>query len=595
MIMHRSARLAPLALVLFAACAGDTPGGGSGGRPVDCNASDSTKAVTALAVGEMKVLSGNATNCVRLAGSGGTSSYLAIVNNVGETADVTRTFKLAVDLDAQPAAAVSADLASAGAGANAALAGALTAGPRMHDAHERLLAAARRFDLGGVRSARTATSSSPALASGIRGAIFPTGATPSIGQVATVRVPSVAAGDEPCDDFTTVTTTVKFVSQRAIIIQDNASPANGFSDADFQAIGNEFDNLIYATDTTYFGTGSDEDGNGRIIILYTPEVNKATPRNSTSLLAGFFWAGDLFPRTGSGNQACTQSNVGELFYLLVPDPTGTFSSARQVADVREKTRGTVAHEFQHMLNAGSRLNNNAVSSFEAVWLDEALAHMAEELVGRAKLGAGPLQELTHAQVFDAGNGLKDYNAFFYQNFARFDDWLRDPGAKAPISAQADSSLAVRGAAWALVRYAADNYSGDNPKTFLRGLAAGPGIGIANLKSKLVGGVTLETVLTGWQVANFADNMGIPNLPQRLTYRSWNMREAVSGAINGAYPLKVTRIPTGNTISDDVRSTGGASYYFADVAGGLFLALQLTNGAGTTAGFQDGRLTLLRVQ
>jgi PAS domain S-box-containing protein len=63
----------------------------------------------------------------------------------------------------------------------------------------------------------------------------------------------------------------------------------------------------------------------------------------------------------------------------------------------------VAHEFQHMLNAGSRLNNPAVRDFEDVWLDEALAHLAEELVGRARIGVGPMQELTHASVYDVGN------------------------------------------------------------------------------------------------------------------------------------------------------------------------------------------------
>ena len=589
MTMSRHLRLAPLAFILAAACKGTEPGGGTIVKPASCSAGDQAVAPTSLAVGEARVLSGNAVNCIRLSGNSG-SQYLAVVGNVGTTSDQVQTYKLGDDASAASAALV-ADLATQ----PAALIDAVTAEARTNDIHERLLAEARTLDLVGARAtlAARAATSAPSLSSGIRGAIFPTGTTPSVGQTAQVRVPSLKSGDKPCDVFTTVNTTVKYVSQRAIIIQDDASPANGFSTSDFQAIGAEFDNLIYATDTAYFGKGSDEDANNRIIILYTPEVNKATPRGSTSLLAGFFWAGDLFPRTGSG--ACNQSNVGELFYLLVPDPTGTFSSARQVSDVREKTRGTVAHEFQHMLNAGSRLNNPQVNDFEDVWLDEALAHMAEEVVGRAKIGAGDLQELTHAQVFDAANGLKDYNAFFFQNFARFEDWLRNPGAKAPISAQADTSLAVRGAAWALVRYAADNYSGDNPKAFLRALATGPGVGIANLTSKLAGGASLETLVTGWQVANYADNLGIPNLPQRLTYRSWNMRDAVSGAINGAYPLAVSTITADGTISGSVRSTGGAQYYRFPIASGDFGALQLTNSAGTAVGFADGRLTLLRIQ
>jgi hypothetical protein len=598
--MPRFQRLAaPLALALLAvACKGTEPDDPKIVPPADCSATMETVVPTAVAVGEVKVLSGAAANCVRLEGAGASSQYIAIVANDSVTPDAAQHFRLFVDAPA--AAAIAADRATLAAPSPDALVASLTAAPRLNDVHERLLGEARRLDLAGARATRAArladgTSTAPSLAlpGGIRGGIFPTGSTPAVGQSATVRVPSLKSGDAPCSVFSTITATVKHVSQRAIVLQDDASPANGFTTTDFQAIGAEFDNLIYATDTAYFGAGSDEDTNGRIVILYTPEVNKATPRGSGSLLAGFFWAGDLFPRTGTGG--CNQSNVGELFYLLVPDPTGTFSSARQVTDVREKTRGTVAHEFQHMLNAGSRLNNPAVRDFEDVWLDEALAHMAEELVGRAKVGAGPLEELTHAQIFDVGNNLRDYNAFFFQNFARFEDWLRDPGNKAPVSEQADTSLAVRGAAWALVRYAADNYSGDNPKAFVRALATGPGVGIANLTSKLSGGTSLETLLTGWHVANYADNLSIPNLPQRFSYRSWNIRDVVGNAVGGAYPLAITTITADATQPGDARSSGGAVYYRFPVTGGSTGALQLTNGTGTMAGFAGGRLVLLRTQ
>lgn len=601
--MLRTQRLAaPLALALLAACKGTEPEPPKVVPPSDCSATDAAVVATAIAVGEARVLSGAAANCVRLPGSGSGSQYVAIVANDSAVPDVVQQFTLAANTGA-PAPAPAASREPVASAPATVLAARLTAGPRPHDVHERLLAEARRLDLAAARTARAARaarlagepSAAPSLAlpRGIRGGVFAEGTTPTVGQSASVRVPSLKAGDSPCSVFTTVTATVKHVSQRAIILQDDAAPLNGFSSADFQAIGTEFDNLIYATDTSYFGAGSDEDSNNRIIILYTPEVNKATPRGSNSLLAGFFWAGDLFPRTGSGG--CNQSNVGELFYLLVPDPLGTFSTARQVSDVREKTRGTVAHEFEHMLNAGSRLNNPAVREFEDVWLDEALAHMAEELVGRRKLGYTDLQELAHAQVFDAGNNLRDYNAFFFQNFARFEDWLRDPGNTAPISEQADTSLAVRGAAWALVRYAADNYSGDNPRAFLRALATGPGVGIANLTSKLAGGTSLEMVLSGWHVANFADNLNIPNLPQRLTYRSWHIRDVVGSAVGGSYPLAITTISGDGTHANDARSTGGAVYYRFSVAGGSFTALQLTNGAGTTAGFSGGRLVILRAQ
>ena len=55
MPMSRAVRLAPLALVVLAACGKDTtpPTIGNGGPPVDCVATDAGTALTALAVGEV--------------------------------------------------------------------------------------------------------------------------------------------------------------------------------------------------------------------------------------------------------------------------------------------------------------------------------------------------------------------------------------------------------------------------------------------------------------------------------------------------------------------------------------------------------------
>ena len=88
--------------------------------------------------------------------------------------------------------------------------------------------------------------------------------------------------------------------------------------------GRSFDNNTFVTDSSYFGNPSDVDGNGRIILLFTGEVNKLTPADSPGgFVGGFFFAGDYFPKTGPVDQSCTESNNGEIVYLLAPDPTGT--------------------------------------------------------------------------------------------------------------------------------------------------------------------------------------------------------------------------------------------------------------------------------
>ena len=336
-------------------------------------------------------------------------------------------------------------------------------------------------------------------------------AIPAVGDRTNYRVPTQ---NDPCNKFTTITAQVQYINDKVIIYTDVAAPANGFTATDYQVIGDEFSSLIYPTDVSYFGTPLDLDNNSRIIILYTPEVNKLTPSGSSGFVGGFFWAGDLFPVS-----ECPQSNVAEMFYVLAPDPTGTINNnVRSTTSVRQGTRGTIAHEFQHMINASERIRSPISQPFEDVWLDEALAHFAEDAVGRAIRGIGEADDANFNRTL--GGNANDFNAFFFQNFARFRTWMRDPGPLAPTSSLADTSLAVRGAAWALLHYTADQYApGGDIKAFTKKLAGGPDVGIVNLV-KAAGNVSWDVLVSGWLAANYADNLGIPaslrSTPTRCT-------------------------------------------------------------------------------
>ena len=572
-----TARRSTLALALLgavAACKGEpTPPPPAAA----CDPNEAGSTAFQLAVGGVQSLSGNeAVGCLRLEGTATPSTYIAIAANAATASDVDAAFRLVTARGTAAATSASLDVATV----RRSITGFTPSAT--HAVHDRLRLKER--ELRQLHPDAPLASQAPASAPGVRGAIFV--GTPSVGQVVTINAPGLGADDRPCSDFTALRGRVMHISQKAIIVQDTTSPANGFTDADFASIGAEFDDLIWRTDTTYFGNPSDSDVNTRIVIFYTPHVNKATPRNSTSILAGFFWAGDLFPRG-----ECAQSNQGELFYLLVPDPTGVFSGARQVADVRERTRGTVAHEFEHMINAGVRIRTGA-SALEDVWLDEALAHFAEEMVGRAKLGASDSEELTHARVFDSANNLRDYNAFFFQNFARFRYWLDAPGKASPTSEAADSSLAVRGAAWALLRHSADHYAGGNIPNFTRRLVIGPQVGVSNLQGRT--NVPFDQIMARWLVANYADNLGIPGLASVHTYPSWNMRDAVSNAVRTSYPLAVTTLVVGGTQANTVRSGSGWYYKLQLEAGAPRTSLSLQNSSGR-AGYPNARLILLRQQ
>ncbi len=540
-----------------------------------------------LATGEVRVLSSADTKgCIKIASTAAASQYIVIAANTNAVPDVLNTYAIKSDegenIPAGNLLVSPTRLISQLSVAPVELPGALQA------TFESNLRRMERRELD-IRGA-SREYQSRMLDGGIRKSVS-AAAIPNVGDKTTYKVPKT------CTNFTTVTATVRYISTRAIIYTDDTSPANGFTDTDFQEIATEFDNLIYPTDVSYFGTPLDQDNNSRIVILYTPEVNKLTAANSNGFVGGFFFAGDLFPTTGTNS--CAQSNVAEIFYLLTPDPLGSINNnVRTKAQVRQGTRGTIAHEFQHMINSSERFRSTVTKDFESIWLDEALAHFAEDLNGRVLKGLTETGNYTFAQLFTNAN---DYNAFFFQNFARLRLYLANPGPNAPTSRFADSSLADRGAAWALLRYTADQYApGGNVQAFIKSLVPGPDTGVVNLRSH-AGNVPFDTLVAGWMVANYADDAGIPGLAARYTYKTYDMRDNTRRATNDpspTFPLVPTQVSGSGFLAANLqaRSASGNYFIFTRAAGApartfRFLKTDLT----TAASFAGANFVILRTQ
>jgi hypothetical protein len=547
-----------------------------------------------LATGAVRVISSNETKgCIKIASTSAASSYVVIAANLNPQPDVVSIFALKSDEgETIPANNLLVTPSRVAAQLNIAtpdIPGALQAKfeGRMRRTEK------RELDFRAGKRAFAAKMANPSVR------MSQSVAVPNVGDKSSFKVPAKfdASGTYQgggCATFTQVSATVKYVSARAIIYLDDSAPAGGFTDSDFQAIATEFDNLIYPTDVDYFGTPLDQDGNSRVIILYTPLVNKLTPSGQNGFVGGFFFVGDLFPTA-----QCSQSNVSEIFYLLAPDPNGTINNnVRTTTSVRQGTRGTIAHEFQHMINGSERFRSPVTEESEAIWLDEALSHFAEDLNGRALRG---LNETGNYADVDLRASFNDYAAFFFQNFARFRLYLANPGPQSPTSSAADTSLAVRGAAWALLRYTADHYSpGGDVKAFIRALVPGPDTGVVNL-TRRAGNVPFDTLDAGWLVANYADDLGIPNLPAKYTYKTYNMRDAVRGASNSPnpiFPLSPTLISgSGFAVTGvSVRSGSGWYYSFFRGAGDAARSFRfLNNDLATAASFFGANLILLRTQ
>ena len=146
------------------------------------------------------------------------------------------------------------------------------------------------------------------------------------------------------------------VTDKAIVVADTGNPVGGFTADEYRSIGVTFDTLVDPIDRGAFGAPSDIDNNGHVIMFFTQAVNELTPPQSSTVTLGFFYARDLFPKAAPAPGPCLGSNVGEVFYLLVPDTGGVVNTnKRSNSLVTTLTNGTVAHEYQHLINASRRM------------------------------------------------------------------------------------------------------------------------------------------------------------------------------------------------------------------------------------------------
>jgi hypothetical protein len=583
----------PAALILAVAC-----GGGGDGTGVVTTPSD----ISSMNVGDVRVLNpGDIPNGIDLPAGSGARDYVIIVGNTSAAHDVSASFVVKADKSTTGIFGIEA---AADLQAQSSLQ--LNQVPLARTPQEAVESRVRSFE-------RTRlvmrTPSGPLGISGLsarRSAQVSQASVPAVGDVINVKIPD-ASTTNLCANFISTQAVVASVSRRAILMVDtlDGPPSLLFTQAQMDAITQEFDTLTFPTDSSYFNNPTDVDGNGRIIMLFSGQINKLTPPGTSGgFVGGFFFAGDFFPTVGTSQaQGCAESNGAEIFYLLSPDPTGKFGNVRSTSSVFQGTRGTIAHEFQHMINAGNRFQNPLVSHFESTWLDEALAHFAEDAVGRVQRKFGDLQALTFSDVLPCSpcSQSNDFNAFFFQNLARLTDWMDKPDQFSPTSAMADTSLATRGAAWAIVRYAADNYSNALPRTFTRALVAGPDTGVKNFVAATKS--PIDTVVKGWLVSMYADHLGITGLDAKYQYRSYNFRSVMPPVARSvlnqsvaAYPLRIQSIGSGSDNISAKNLSGTGSFFRLTVASGAGEKnVKILDASGNVASFSGEHIYVLRVQ
>jgi len=121
------------------------------------------------------------------------------------------------------------------------------------------------------------------------------------------------------------------------------------------------------------GHESDVDQDGKIIVYFTPAVNRLG-QNGGGFVTGFFFGGDLFPSSSTPS-----SNEAEILYALVPDPDGRWGADLTQGFWSSNIGPTIlTHEFQHMINFNYKAIQHTLGGEEA-WMNEGLSHFLEDL------------------------------------------------------------------------------------------------------------------------------------------------------------------------------------------------------------------------
>ncbi|HNV71996.1 MAG TPA: hypothetical protein PKO06_19985, partial [Candidatus Ozemobacteraceae bacterium] len=165
------------------------------------------------------------------------------------------------------------------------------------------------------------------------------------------------------DKFEQILATVKAIGTHCYVFVENGKTV---SDKAIENVQKTFDEKIYPTDTTYFGSEWKPgiDGDERITLLLLDIRDGFDPQSNPGYVAGYFFAGDEFLQSQIPADVPVKSNEREMFYLDIHPSNPE----------EENYMGVVAHEFQHMIHF-------AQDPQEFTWVNEGCSMMAMQFCG----------------------------------------------------------------------------------------------------------------------------------------------------------------------------------------------------------------------
>jgi hypothetical protein len=403
------------------------------------------------------------------------------------------------------------------------------------------------------------------------------GVSPSAPSFAMVPVPTVV-GQNATINFhfnscaigqsVPITARVVYVGPKAIVLEDNTGVLAGKIDSDLIALAKDFEDVSFPLLQNFgdpLAYDAQTDANGRIIMLFTPQVNI----NGSNLL-GFVSSCDFFPPTAS--PLVSASNMAEIFYArVVTDTTSTSTSLSSRGGWKRQMPSTLIHESKHITAYAERFADPLPAINEQVWLEEATAQLASEMYGRAIHGNTWKGNATYFGTLDCEvrpttSGCNGGVFVMGNHFGFLTDFLQNFELKSILSGTDDND--IYGSAWLFARWLTDTYGGANEGVFLRGIVKSVTTsGVDNVTPPT--GKTWPELLSQFTLMLAADDL--PGIVQPHTESSWNL-PAIFAGYNSDFPNTRAAVPLSMR-----QATFGSSFVTTEsvIRGGGAMLLKLS--------------------
>ena len=322
-----------------------------------------------------------------------------------------------------------------------------------------------------------------------------------------------AGFEATCSARDQVRAVVRRVGDNTVWLDDIENPSATFTDSELAHLDSFYAANVREVHEDYFGGLSDIDGNNRVVILMTKQVNRQDDEDSS--LGGWVWFGDLYP-----SAECATSNQAEIFYGRVPDPDGVFGYRWTKQQALAYYPSLLTHEIAHLVQGNAAVFGGADYT---TWELEGGATLSEQLVAYGLFG--------HASGWNLGyaayqRGL-DWYGQWVSGLARFFGWDSDdptnsrrvPNAPGECSWMGrpeqgndgpckNAFRAVYDMPSVVLRYAMDRWGDDYPggeQALMRRLTRSPKTGLASLAE--VSGWRAEQILADFYISLWIDLNG----------------------------------------------------------------------------------------